>query len=191
MESGWCLNTWMYSLQNMNFCCKNVPLKPERCPDTNFYFTDNTRFCHDNNLQCHQSQQSCIMTTGSWFNIKMSAHQYRKSHCGDKTVVRSSYLHNGISYIGKMTSLYWIRSLVVFRGSSTIILSLWSSYRKYCLYIEVGPSGLPQYKDVSCKYQNSHYRIRLHGGCLIFIMEIPYPGSQSLYWDGAQGPDSI
>ena len=29
---------------------------------------------------------------------------------GDKTVVRSSYLHNGISYTGKMTSWYWIRA---------------------------------------------------------------------------------
>ena len=44
---------------------------------------------------------------GPWFNIKMSSYQYRKSHCGDKTIVRSSYLHNGISYTGKMTSLYW------------------------------------------------------------------------------------
>ena len=44
---------------------------------------------------------------GPWFNIKMS-YQYRKYHCGDKTVIRSSYLHNGISYTGKMTSLYWI-----------------------------------------------------------------------------------
>ena len=44
---------------------------------------------------------------GPWFNIKMSSYQYRKSHCGDKTVVRSSYLHNGISYTGKMSSLYW------------------------------------------------------------------------------------
>ena len=44
------------------------------------------------------------------FNIKMSSYQYRKSHCGDKTVLRSSYLHNGISYTGKMTSLYWIRA---------------------------------------------------------------------------------
>ena len=43
------------------------------------------------------------------FNIKMPSYQYRKSHCGDKTVVRLSYLHNGISYAGKMTSLYWIR----------------------------------------------------------------------------------
>ena len=45
---------------------------------------------------------------GPWFNIKMSSHQYRKSHCGDKMVIRSSYLHNGISYIGKMWSLCWI-----------------------------------------------------------------------------------
>ena len=46
-------------------------------------------------------------------NKKMSSYQYRKSHCGDKTVVRSSYLHNGISYTGKMLSLYWIRAQVV------------------------------------------------------------------------------
>ena len=45
---------------------------------------------------------------GPWFNIKMPSYQYRKSHCGDKTVVRSSYLHNGISYTGKTASLYWI-----------------------------------------------------------------------------------
>ena len=47
--------------------------------------------------------------TRTQFNIKMASYQYRKSHCWDKTVVRSSYLHNGISYTGKMTSLYWIR----------------------------------------------------------------------------------
>ena len=51
--------------------------------------------------------------TGPRFNIKMTSYQYRKSHCGDKTVVRSSYLHNGISYAGKMTSLYWIRAQAV------------------------------------------------------------------------------
>ena len=33
---------------------------------------------------------------GPQFNIKTSSYQYRKSHCGDKTVVRSSYLHSGI-----------------------------------------------------------------------------------------------
>ena len=50
---------------------------------------------------------------GTWFNIKMSSYQYRKSHCGDKTVIRSSYIHNGISYTGKMLSLYWIRTQVL------------------------------------------------------------------------------
>ena len=43
---------------------------------------------------------------------KTMSYQYRKSHCGDKTVVRSSYLHNGISYTGMMTSSYWIRTHV-------------------------------------------------------------------------------
>ena len=40
----------------------------------------------------------------SWFNIKMSSYQYSKSHCGDKTILRPSFLHNGISYTGKMSS---------------------------------------------------------------------------------------
>ena len=49
---------------------------------------------------------------GPRFNIKMPSYQYRKSHCGDKTILRPSYLHNGISYTGKMTSLYWIGAQV-------------------------------------------------------------------------------
>ena len=40
-------------------------------------------------------------TTGPWLNMKMSSYQYRKSDCGDKTTVRSSYLHNGITSTGK------------------------------------------------------------------------------------------
>ena len=44
---------------------------------------------------------------GPWFNIKISSYQYRKSHCGDKTVVRSSYLHNGISWKSPNPSNYW------------------------------------------------------------------------------------
>ena len=41
---------------------------------------------------------------GPPFSIKMLSYQYRKSHCGDKMLVRSSYLHNGISYTGKTAS---------------------------------------------------------------------------------------
>ena len=53
----------------------------------------------------------------------MPSYQYRKSHCGDKTVVRSSYLHNGISYTGKMSSLYWIGAQVSIRGDIGLLLS--------------------------------------------------------------------
>ena len=38
---------------------------------------------------------------GARFNMKTTSYQYRKSHCGDKTVLISSYLLNGISYTGK------------------------------------------------------------------------------------------
>ena len=69
-----------------------------------------------------------IRYPGPWFNIKMPSYQYRKSHCGDKTVVRSSYLHNGISYTGKTASLYWIGAL------ETASLSAKTSYDlSHCL----------------------------------------------------------
>ena len=49
---------------------------------------------------------------GCWINIKMSSYQYRKFHCGYKTILRPSYLHNEISYTGKTISLCWIRAQV-------------------------------------------------------------------------------
>ena len=69
-------------------------------------------------LLCHWAvcPLVAIWGPGPRFNIKMSSYQYRKSHCGDKTVVRSSYLHNGISYTGNMSSLYWIGTLYAIPG---------------------------------------------------------------------------
>ena len=61
--------------------------------------------------QWQQSSFNTWLTPGAWFSIKMSSYQHRKSHCGDKTILRPSYLHNGISYTGKTASLYWIRAL--------------------------------------------------------------------------------
>ena len=57
---------------------------------------------------------STFSGTGPWFNIKMASFQHRKSHCGDKTILRPSYLHNGITYTGKTTSLYWIGAQLIF-----------------------------------------------------------------------------
>ena len=60
-------------------------------------------------------------------NIKMPPYQYKKSHCGDKTILRSSYLHNGISYTGKMTSVYWIRALQGHQDNSQHDANSWYS----------------------------------------------------------------
>ena len=70
-----------------------------------------------------------IAGTGPWFNIKMSSYQYRKSYCGDKTILRPSYLHNGISYTGKTTSLYWIGALMLFLPA-LLYMSLWHNMLK-------------------------------------------------------------
>ena len=60
------------------------------------------------------------MYSGAWINIKKTSCQYRKSHCGDKTILRPSYLHNGISYTGKTASLYWFRALVLVALSNMV-----------------------------------------------------------------------
>ena len=60
-----------------------------------------------------------IWQPGQWFNIKMLSYQYRKSHCGDKTILWPSYLHNEISFTGKMASLYWIRASKCHQGFSS------------------------------------------------------------------------
>ena len=74
-------------------------------------------------LSCVYSGNARLAIISRWvhtwpcFNIKMSPYQYRKSHFGDKTVVRSSYFHNGISYTGKLSSLYWIGAQVEYTSN--------------------------------------------------------------------------
>ena len=73
----------------------------------------------DQGFPCHNNHDMLSKwCPGPWFNIKMSSYKYRKCHCGDKTILRPSYLHNGISYTGKMISLYWIRALYLIRCSN-------------------------------------------------------------------------
>ena len=53
-------------------------------------------------LQTHPRVTSLVVCQQGWAlgpdSIKMSSYQYRKSHCGDKMVIRLSYLNNAISY---------------------------------------------------------------------------------------------
>ena len=91
------------------------------------------------------------------------SYQFRKSHCGDKTVVRSSYLHNGIYYTGKISSLYWIRAMEAIsitdkmsygkisqRLESVRLVSLWNSAVR-CLKIS---DQLENFTHGSCTFDS-------------------------------------
>ena len=83
---------------------------------TKFKHFQSSKFVWKNCLQNgdHFFQASVWQLTWAWFSIKISCYQYRKSHCGDNTILRPSYLHNGFSYTGKTISLYWISTLKSF-----------------------------------------------------------------------------
>ena len=87
------------------------------------------------NCGCQQLHMVSIQKqSGAWFNIKMTSYQYCKSYCGDKTILRPSYLHNEISYTGKMTFLYWIRA----QNNYLLLILLWFTHlqqnKQHCHY---------------------------------------------------------
>ena len=83
-------------------------------------------------LHC-QPEEANSGITGPRFSIKLTSYQYRKSHCGDKTILRPSYLPNGISYTGKITSLYWIGALVNWDA----MLLMWHPFNLWLILFQV------------------------------------------------------
>ena len=80
-------------------------------------------------LRYHRAHYDIIVIvdsqcTGPWFYKNILSYPYKKSHYGDKTVIRSFNLHNGVSYMGKMASLYQISPQDVVY-CSTDILAMW------------------------------------------------------------------
>ena len=79
---------------------------------------------------CEKKTPPTTKESGAWFNIKMKSCQYRKYHYGDKTILWSSDLHNGILYTGKIASLHWIRAQRV----TDLLTFLW-----HCLFNSLRP----------------------------------------------------
>ena len=75
---------------------------------------------------------------GPRINMKMLIYQYRKSQFGDKTVVWSSCLHNGISYTGKMASLYWISPKCQWLKTVRVLFPLKNTGDKVPVYRDPG-----------------------------------------------------
>ena len=71
-----------------------------------------------------------------WFDQKLPSYQYMNSHCGDKAIF---YLHHGISYTGKIASLYWIIIMSLFANipGSNIYVGT-ASYLPTCSIIITG-----------------------------------------------------
>ena len=121
---------WHWYFDTFNWICAGTVLAGPHLPDPrrnqnndrytlhlSVYNNDIIHSCEDakkrNRIHWYQL---AARESGPWFNIKMLSYQYRKSHCGVKTILRPSYLHNGISYTGKTTSWYWIRALSAIRS---------------------------------------------------------------------------
>ena len=95
----------------------------------------------------------------------MTSYQFWKSHCGDQTILRQSYLHNGISYTGKTTSLYWIGAQIYIVLASLLWVPVWlcAVYVLVQLLVllckpdvsgpgeSIGPCNLPQHTVVLLK----------------------------------------
>ena len=54
--------------------------------------------------------RQCGMSPGPWFSIKTSSYEYSKLHCGDKTVVKSSNLRNGISHTAWWDDIFILKT---------------------------------------------------------------------------------
>ena len=90
------------------------------------------------------------LSPGPWFNIMMTSYQYRKSHCGDKMIFWPSYLHNGISHTGKITSLYWNGFLTMsFKMADEISTSLMAVWVLH-LYVLNLSEGAKRYTYILC-----------------------------------------
>ena len=74
-----------------------------------------------------------------------------KSHCGDQTIVRSSYLHNEIFYTDTMASWYWTNP----SGC------MWSAYVAKIIFSVFRVGGTSNHNAEFCVFQ-SNRKIFLH-----------------------------
>ena len=131
-------------------------ISPPHCDGTGGWNTS----CWRQGLPNHTRPISCLLKAwwceepGLWFNIKMTSYRYKKSHCGDKTILRPSYLYNGISYTGKMSSLYWIRAQDSRSCDVDLVLPQWSLLSQWetALHCNVVYHWLSPYTKC-CTYQ--------------------------------------
>ena len=113
---------------------------------------------------------------GPWFNIKMSSYWYRKSHCGDKTVVRYILVRRHL-YIESGPSLSTGHIVSDVCGLPEYLpvpllhtdAELWTHKDRQLEVLSPVPSGLPcfsppdrHYPRAECSWNGCLHH---HGGC--------------------------
>ena len=76
------------------------------------HLSEQWHFTHGKYADIRRAAQYSVMTWGTIQYID-AVIPYRKSHFGDKAIVRPSYLNSGIFYTCNMTYSYWIRAYVM------------------------------------------------------------------------------
>ena len=93
------------------------------------------------------------------FNIEMPYYQYR-NHCGYKTIIHPFYLHNGISCTGNMTSLYWIRTQMLWASCTQAYVITLNVLNIFCWLIST------PHQRLSSKYE----KFVIFGGYVLMLL---------------------
>ena len=110
------------------------------------------------NLSARQPQQLLLRAIGN---------QDMKSHCRDETILRPSYLHNGISYTGKMASLYWIgaQNVSTSLNKNSVFSAFWQLrhywFIKFCTHHSFYWSSVKSLPANYCFIHSNHFRVHL------------------------------
>ena len=102
---------------------------------------------------------------GPWFNIKMSSYQYGKSHFGDKTVVRSSYLHNGFSILVRWHLYIEPTPKICGPYLAELILVLRPANERWCYFVTASLIGWAQ------TYNQPYLTVNSQWGALIYCID--------------------
>ena len=92
---------------NEDICCPWFRLTDKMC--TNYTLINQITIKSWKSFFLFIHVYKTVSMHGSEMTPVFKYYQHRKSHCGDKIILRPPDLHDGISYTGKTTYLYWIR----------------------------------------------------------------------------------
>ena len=127
-----------------------------------------TKNCtHENRIVSMDRQRQTRWNQEADAIKNMPSYQDIRSHCGNKIILQMSYLINGISYIGKINWINWIRAQ--YTPLNFFELCPYEDFGAWSRYLSGISNCIPQY-SVGCNY--------------LSLPEIPASGIKVLIYHG-------